>query len=287
MGKNKGDIAFHTVNAIIMISLMAIFLIPFWLVISGSLTDESFLQTQGVSFIIHGLNFDGFRLLFSANDQFLRSMVFTLIISFATAFLATFTSGLCAYALSKKYLVGRKVFNWLIWTTGVFCGGMIPTYLLYRALGWYDTVWVLILPAVANNYNILLLRNYFYSLPTTLEESAALDGANDWQIMRKIFLPLSYPMLFTIALMTFVGRWNGWMDALLYTRPNNESLWTLQYLLQKILTNSSALFGGDPNAPLLQLENAAVVVTVMPLVCLSPILQKYFTKGLTMGAVKG
>ncbi len=287
MGKNRGDRIFHAINAIIMIALVAVFILPFWLVFSGSVTGESYLQTQGVTFAIHEFNLDGFRLLFSANDKFLRSMIFTLAISFFSAFLVTFTAGICAYALSKKYLVGRKVFNWLIWTTGVFNGGMIPTYLLYRTLGWYDTVWVLILPLVANSYNILLLRNYFYSLPTTLEESASLDGANDWQIMRKIFMPLSYPMLFTIALMTFVGRWNGWMDALLYTRPNNESLWTLQYLLQKILTNSSALFGGDPNAPLLQLENVAVIVTVIPLVCLSPILQKYFTKGLTMGAVKG
>ena len=215
MGKNRGDRIFHAINAIIMIALVAVFILPFWLVFSGSVTGESYLQTQGVTFAIHGFNLDGFRLLFSANDKFLRSMIFTLAISFFSAFLVTFTAGICAYALSKKYLVGRKVFNWLIWTTGVFNGGMIPTYLLYRTLGWYDTVWVLILPLVANSYNILLLRNYFYSLPTTLEESASLDGANDWQIMRKIFMPLSYPMLFTIALMTFVGRWNGWMDALL------------------------------------------------------------------------
>lgn len=285
--KNKEEIIFHSINGLIMVTLAAIFIIPFWLIISGAFTSEAYLQANGISFFIHGFNFSGFKFLFAANDKFVRAIVFTLGISFFTAFLVVLTAGMCAYALSKKYLVGRKVFNWLIWATGVFNGGMIPTYLLFRALGWYDTVWVLILPMIANSYNILLLRNYFYGLPVSLEEAAALDGANDWQIMTKVFMPLSYPMLFTIGLMTFVGRWNGWMDSLLYARPNHESLWTLQYLLQKVLSNSSALFGGDPNAPLQQLENVAVVVAAMPLVCLSPLLQKYFQRGLTAGSVKG
>ncbi len=287
MQKSKGGIIFNVINGILMTALVIVFIIPFWLVISGSLTANSVLQTDGISFAIHGFNFDGYKFLFSANDKFLRSIVFTFGLSMVVAVLSMALAGMAAYALSKKYFVGRKVFNWLIWTTGVFNGGMIPTYLLFRSIGWYDSIWVLILPSCASSYNILLLRNYLYSMPASLEEAAALDGANDWQIMTKVFMPLSYPMLFTIGLMSFVSRWNGWMDSMLYVRPNNENLWTAQYYLQKILSNSASLYGGDIDAPLLQLEHAAVVISALPLVCLSPFLQKYFVQGMTMGSVKG
>ena len=169
---------------------------------------------------------------------------------------------------------------------------MIPTYLVIRAIGIYDTMWALVLPSVAGSYNMLLMRNYFYGIPASLEDAAKIDGAGDLQVLVKTYLPLSMPMMFTIGLMSFVGRWNGWMDSLLYLGANSENLWTIQYVLQQMLTDMQSLFGSTSStslttAPLLQIENAAIVITAIPLVLLSPLLQKFFTRGLTAGGEKG
>ena len=292
MAVKKKDRAFGCVNGCIMILLSAMFIIPFLLILSASVTRNSVLQANGVSLLIRGFNLEGYKYLFSMSDLFVRSIFFTLGLAFLVAALNILVATLAAYALSKKYLVGRRVISFVILCSGLFNGGMIPTYLVIRAIGIYDTMWALVLPSVAGSYNMLLMRNYFYGIPTSLEDAAKIDGAGDLQVLVKTYLPLSMPMMFTIGLMSFVGRWNGWMDSLLYLGANSENLWTIQYVLQQMLTDMQSLFGSTSStslttAPLLQIENAAIVITAIPLVLLSPLLQKFFTRGLTAGGEKG
>lgn len=288
----KKDIAFGCANGAVMVLLSAMFIIPFLLIISASLTRNTYLQAEGVSLLIHGFNLEGYKYLFSMSDLFIRSIFFTLGLAFLVAALNMIVATLAAYALSKHYLVGRRFLSFVIFCAGMFNGGMIPTYLVIRGIGIYDTMWALVLPSVAGSYNMLLMRNYFYGIPASLEDAAKIDGAGDLQVLVKTYLPLSMPMMFTIGLMSFVGRWNGWMDSLLYLGANSENLWTIQYVLQQMLTDMQSLFGSTSStslttAPLLQIENAAIVITAIPLVLLSPLLQKFFTRGLTAGGEKG
>ncbi len=173
-----------------------------------------------------------------------------------------------------------------------FSGGTIPTYLLIRGIGIYDTIWALVLPGVVSTYNILLIRNYFYGLPDAMEEAAKIDGASDVDVLTKIFAPLSVPMMCAIGIMTFIGKWNEWLPSLLYLGATHKSLWTAQYVLRQMLRDMQTLFGNAAggsvvNAPLIASKNAAIVVVVLPLIVMSPVLHKYFVKGLTAGSVKG
>ena len=194
--------------------------------------------------------------------------------------------------LSKKYLVGRKFFTVIFMITMFFSGGTIPTYLLIRGIGIYDTIWALVLPGVVSTYNILLIRNYFYGLPDAMEEAAKIDGASDVDVLTKIFAPLSVPMMCAIGIMTFIGKWNEWLPSLLYLGATHKSLWTAQYVLRQMLRDMQTLFGNAAggsvvNAPLIAAKNAAIVVVVLPLIVMSPVLHKYFVKGFTAGSVKG
>ena len=199
---------------------------------------------------------------------------------------------IAAYVLAKKDLAGRKALNIFFMIPMFFGGGMIPLYLVIRGIKIYDTVWALIFPCAVRISNVLLLRNYFYGIPTSLNEAGELDGANQFQILIKIIIPLAVPMMLTIGMIMFVDRWNNWLDTLLYFGSSNTKWWTIQYVLRQILTDMQSLYGSlgggsIVDAPLISARNAAVVIAVLPLVCLSPVLHKYYIKGMTEGAVKG
>lgn len=283
---------FDIINGLIMILLSLIFIIPFWLILTASFSDNSMLMKNGISFIFQGFTLDGYKFLFSMSDLFLHSMLITILTATTTALLSVIVCTLGAYVLSKKYFIGRKFFNIFFMITMFFSGGTIPTYLIIRGIGIYDTIWALILPGVCSTYSILLLRNFFYGIPVALEEAAEIDGANDFQIFFKIYLPLAIPMMLTVGIMTFVGQWNSWLPSLLYLGANNSKLWTVQYVLRQMLTNMQALYGSSStgtitNAPLISAKNAAIVITVLPLILISPILHKYFAKGMVEGSIKG
>lgn len=283
---------FDIINALLMILLSLIFIIPFWLILTSSLSDNSALLKNGISFRFQGFSLDGYRFLFSMSDLFLHSLLITILVATLTSILSVIVCTLGAYVLSKKYFVGRKFLNVFFMITMFFSGGTIPTFLVIRGIGIYDTIWALILPGVCSTYSILLLRNFFYSVPTALEEAAQIDGANDLQIFLKIYFPLAIPMMLTVGIMTFVGQWNSWLPSLLYLGANNSKLWTIQYVLRQMLTNMQSLYGSSSsgaitNAPLISAKNAAIVITVLPLILLSPILHKYFSKGIVEGSVKG
>lgn len=284
--------AFDVVNVIIQIILTIIFLLPFWMIVATSLSTNSELLQHGAGIVIRGFTFEGYKFLFQMSDIFTRSLLNSVIVSFSSAILSVFICTLAAYALSVKSLPGRKILNVFFMIPMFFGGGTIPTYLVIRGIGIYNTIWALILPSVAGSYYIVLMRNFFYSVSPALSEAARIDGAGYFTMVRKIFMPLAVPMMLTIGLIQFVGKWNDYMSSLLYLDTNNKNLWLSQYVLQQMLTQIQSVFGNaaagtGSGAPIMAAKNAGMVIVILPLVALSPILQKYYVRGLMEGAVKG
>ncbi len=279
---------FNIVNGFIMVFLGLIFLLPFWFMITASFSDNTYLIKNGVSLLFHGFNFEGYRLLFNASETFFRSILNSIIVSFGTALLSVIVCTSGAYVLSRKDLVGRKWFTLYFTIPMFFGGGMVPLFIIIKALNLYDSIWAFILPSVVSIYNIVLVRNYFYSLPSSLSEASDLDGASEFQKLIYVYVPLALPMMFSIFMLTFVAKWNNWMDSLLYLSGTNEMGRTLQYELRLILYDVRVYLGEDGvNAPIVTIENAAIVISVLPLILLSPVMTKFFGNGLMIGSVKG
>ena len=293
MKKYKSDRAFDIVNGLIIAILCVTFILPFWMMIISSFTEEISLRVNGYKLFPSAFSAAGYEYIFSSSDyNILRAIINSVIISVSGTVLSVAVSLITAYALSKKYVVGIKGINVFYIITMFFAGGTIPLYLVIRGIGLYDTIWALIIPSMFSLYHIILVRSYFYSLPAALEEAAMIDGANDFKILVSVFLPISVPMVLTIAFFMFVDRWNSWMDALLYLGQSekSKSLRPLQFVLKQILENSENSGGLDGSAaitPVLSAKSAAVVIAIAPLLAIFPIIQRYFVNGITRGAVKG
>ena len=293
MKKYKSDRAFDIVNGLIIAILCVTFILPFWMMIISSFTEEISLRVNGYKLFPSAFSAAGYEYIFSSSDyNILRAIINSVIISVSGTVLSVAVSLITAYALSKKYVVGIKGINVFYIITMFFAGGTIPLYLVIRGIGLYDTIWALIIPSMFSLYHIILVRSYFYSLPAALEEAAMIDGANDFKILVSVFLPISVPMVLTIAFFMFVDRWNSWMDALLYLGQSekSKSLRPLQFVLKQILENSEnsgGLDGSSAITPVLSAKSAAVVIAIAPLLAIFPIIQRYFVNGITIGAVKG
>ena len=203
-----------------------------------------------------------------------------------------------AYPLSRPNYKYKKIATFFIFFTMLFSGGLIPTYIwITRYLHLGDTIWVYILPCLVNAFHVIVIRSFFQGLPQALMESAKIDGASELQTFFKIVMPLSKPVIATISLLTLLSRWNDWNTALIYIKSSN--LYSLQYLLQKILreaefvknmADSSPVAGVDldlSNLPSVTIRFAMCMVAAGPMLIIFPFFQKYFAKGLTVGAVKG
>jgi len=206
--------------------------------------------------------------------------------------LSLLITSMMSYALSIKKLRIRNKVAFFVYFTMLFSGGMVANYLLIvKYLHLKDNIWVYIIPALINPWNMMLLRNFFATIPESLAESAKIDGANDLTILMKIILPIAKPGLVTIGLFYALSYWNEWFKAMLYI--DNEKLITLQYLIMKVLRNTNfantvaGSVGISVNIPTYTVRMATVVVTIGPIIFLYPFLQKYFVKGLTVGGVKG
>lgn len=206
---------------------------------------------------------------------------------------ALVTNALLAYVVSRKRFLFRSQLS-LFWVITMYVnGGMIPTLILYRNLNLTNTFWVYVIPGMISAFNVLVLRTFMEGLPSALEESAMIDGANDFTIFTRIISPLCKPVYATVALFVAVGHWNSWFDAMLYNRMNTQYT-TLQYELMKLLSSvmqqsGSATTGGNTAAAAVTpvtVRAAATVVTMLPIILLYPFLQRYFVSGMTIGSVK-
>ena len=223
-------------------------------------------------------------LLVGAKNSVLRTVLATLSSLFASALLA--------FVLSRKRFLFKRGFS-LFWVITMYVnGGMIPTFVLYKGLGLTNSFWVYVIPGMVSAWNMLVLRTYMHGLPDSLEESAQLDGAGYWTVFTKIISPLCKPVYATIALFVAVYQWNSWFDSMLYNRLADEHT-TLQYELMKLLssvmqqsTSAESAKNAAATVTPITIRAAATVVTMLPIICLYPFLQRYFVTGLTIGGVK-
>ncbi|GHU84197.1 putative ABC transporter permease protein YtcP [Clostridia bacterium] len=270
-------------------------LIPILSVILMSLTpvtDLARISSPSLLLIPSYLTLNNYVWLFRGSTRLLDAYGITIARLISGTALCLLLTVITAYPLSKKYLPGRDKIMMLFFFTMLFSGGMIPTYLVVNTLGLTDTFLALILPCALSVYNMILMRTYFQGLPEELDESARIDGASDMTILFRIILPVSAPALASIGLFYAVMHWNSFMDAVLYIRP--RELWPLQLLMREILSTNSAQelsLGGlveDPLRPSTTLIiNVVIVVSALPIMCVYPFIQKYFVKGLMVGAIKG
>ena len=266
-------------------------LLPFVNVAAVSFSSKSAILRGDVSFWPVEFETTAYSAIFS-DPSMIHSLVFTVEITVGYTLFSMILTILMAYPLTKKRLHGRKFFNFLALFTMYFSGGTIPIYLNIKELGLLDSPWALILPGMISSWNIFLLRNFMSDIPDSIMESAKLDGANDFLIYVKLYLPLSKAGLATIGLFTALGYWNSWSGAMLYI--NSADKYPLQYLLYSMLSNiqgakEMAAASGVvmPDLPGETYKMAMAMVTTGPILLLYPFVQRYFVKGITVGAVKG
>ena len=267
-------------------------LVPFLLGISASFTAEVALAKNGYQFWPSEFSTAAYQLLFKTSQIFdsYKVSIFVTVVGTGLSLLAT---TMLAYPLSTGKLKYSSKLNFFIYFTMLFSGGLVPSYMLIsRYLGMKDSIWVLILPILINPWNMFLLRNFFASIPSSLAESARIDGANDLKIMFRIILPVSTPALATIGLFYALAYWNNWFQALMYI--DKSSLKPLQAIIIEMLRNADFMkqMAGQMGVQSTQIPSvtskiATAMVTIGPIVLVYPFVQKYFTSGIMVGSVKG
>lgn len=280
---------------VLFIVLCVLFIVPFVLVIAISFSNEQDIIMEGYSFIPKHFDLSAYEYVFQNPTSVLNAYKVTIFNTVVATIFGVFIMSMVAYPLSKKRLKGRVGINFFIFFTMLFNGGMVPTYIVItQYLHLDNTIWVYILPYLVNAWHIFLLRSFFATLPEAVFESALIDGASEFRIFLSFVLPLSKPGLATVALFCALERWNDWMTSMLYV--SDESLITLQYMLQRILiniqflqehSNSTAAASLVSEVPSETVRMALAVVAAGPMLLIFPFFQKYFVKGLTIGAVKG
>lgn len=265
-------------------------LAPFLHIIAISLSSNRAITSGEVTLFPIEFNWEAYSKVFS-DVSMIRSLGFTIILTVATTLLCMVFSVAAAYPLTKGNLKGRRFFMYLIIITMFFSGGIIPEYLLIRDLHMINSVWSLILPGLISPFNLIILISFFNNIPPSLEESAEIDGSSHLHTLIKIVLPLSMPVLATLALFYAVGRWNGFQDSLMYI--NNPDLHPIQLKLYQMVQNNmvtelTQMEGSNRTALTPEsLKAASVVFATVPILLVYPWLQKYFVSGVMLGAVKG
>jgi putative aldouronate transport system permease protein len=289
--RTLGERAFDITNIILMTGLSVVTIYPFLYVLFASLSDPAWVvQVRGLIWFPHGINLEAYKLVF-ANPSILTGYANTLFYVVVGTALNILMTSLGAYALSRQSVMWKNPIMFLIVFTMFFSGGLIPTYLLINNIGLLDSRWALIIPSAMSAYNLIIMRTSFQGIPVSLEESAKLDGANDFTILFRIVLPLSMPVVAVMILFYGVGHWNSWFPALIYLRTRD--LYPLQLILREILiTNSTDSMmtgvGGGDKMPIGEtIKYATIIVATIPILLLYPFLQKYFVKGVMIGAIKG
>ncbi|MCM1127309.1 MAG: carbohydrate ABC transporter permease [Lachnospiraceae bacterium] len=273
---------------IICVFISIICIVPMLNLLAKSLSSTDYLVRNAVSLWPKGFNLDAYKTVLS-DPKYIRAFFWTVFLTVVCTLVSLTMTVLCAYPLIFEKLKGRGVINIIITITMFFNAGTIPNYLLMQKLGFLDNPLVLIVPSCLSVYNMIIMRSFFYGIPESLRESAEIDGASFIQIMMKIYVPLSKPVMATLALFYAVGRWNGYSDALLYMKK--AEFYPLQLLLYNIINNINSVEvatqeGFSSPGLSASLKAAIVMFSTIPILCVYPWLQKYFIHGVTMGAVK-
>lgn len=280
------------INRILIGLIVAVTVVPLVYIFIASFMDPIQLLNEGISINPNDWTLDGYRRVF-ADDSILRGFVNSIFYSLAFSLLTVVVTMFTAYPLAKTGFVGKGPVMVFLIITMFFGGGLVPEYLLIRDLGMLNTPLAIILPGSINVFFIILAKTYYQNIPKELTEAAVIDGANEYQILFRIMLPLAKPIIFVLFLYSFVGQWNSYFQAMIYIQdPNLEPL---QLVLRRILVQNQAsqnMVGANTEMALLNqiaelVKYATIVVSSLPLLVMYPFFQKYFEKGTLIGSIKG
>ncbi|WP_341975516.1 carbohydrate ABC transporter permease [Microbacterium sp. LTA6] len=277
-------------KGLVLLIACALIIMPFVAIISTSLAGEDQItRSGGLVLWPEQFNLHAYEAVF-AGGVVSRALGVSVFVTVVGTALSLVTTTLLAYALSRPNLVARGAVMMLVLFSLLFTPGMIPTYLAVKQFGLIDSLWALIIPTMVNAFNVIVLHSFFKGLPQELFDSAKLDGASEWQTLRQIVLPLSKAILAVVGLFYGVGYWNSFFTSLLYL--NDSSLWPLQMVVRSYVVGGSQLSPaelGNPDVlpPQPALQMAILIISIIPIVCVYPFLQKHFAKGVLTGAVKG
>ena len=289
--KSRGEKIFVVCNYTFMVLMMFVMFYPMWYVFVASISDAKLLSAHtGLLFLPEGWSMAAYKLMLT-NPMIFIGYKNTILVLVGGLIVNMVLTCMAAYVLSRKGLMLNKFCTLFIIFTMYFSGGLIPGYLTVQDLGLFDTLWALILPSAINTFNLIVLRTGFASVPESLTESAKLDGAGEIRTMCQIVLPLSKASFSVIALYYAVEHWNAWFNAMLFL--SQRELFPLQLVLREILiqndTSSMTIGVGAGDSGFLgeTIKYAVIIVSVLPIICVYPFVQKYFVKGVMVGAVKG
>lgn len=288
-------VIFHTLNTVLMTVIIIIMVYPFWNTIAVSFNDAQDSLRGGITFLPRVFSTYSYEVVFK-NELMIVATVNSVTRTVLAAALGVFVSAMIAFVLSRPEFIIRKFATRYFLVTMYVSAGLIPTYFLMRSLGLVGNYWVYVLPGLISVFNVIVIESFMQALPESLMEAARVDGAGYFRTFIQIILPCCQPVLATVALWCAVGAWNSWFDTFIYC-SGNENLTTLQYEMMKLLSssmntsrNSSSVFSQTQQASTItptSIRAAITVVASVPILVVYPFLQKYFVKGVTLGAVKG
>lgn len=293
MRRSRNDIILDSINIVVMLAIVVATVYPFLHILAVSLNDARDATAGGIGIWPRKWSLNSYEAVFKYNkiyNSFMVSIERTLL----GAMLSLTVTSAAAFVMTKKSLVFYKVFYRFFIVSMFISGGLIPTFMLYKQIGLYDSFFVYILPGAFSVFYMILFRTYIIQLPREMEESAYIDGAGEFTVYTRIILPLSIPILATLGLFVAVGQWNSWQDTLFFT--NSEGLETLQFVLMKVLRQAEAAAMTKRAKSMLRrtisitpesIKMAITIIATLPILLVYPFLQKYFIKGIVVGAVKG
>ena len=285
--RSAGSVIFDTLNLLILCLLAFSTIYPFWDTLVVSFSSLKSYLSSSVHLWPKEWSVEGYSYMLS-NPLLWTSYGNTLFITIVGTCINMLITIMTSYVLSKTYLRGHRVMTFLCVFTMMFSGGIIPTYMVIKDIGLLNSVWAMIIPTAISTYNMIILRNFFSAMPRELEESATLDGCTEIGVLFRIVLPVSLPAITTVTLFYAVDHWNDFFSAIMYI--NKQKSWPLQLFLRSMLYENEAAYqsGGESLFLLGQpMKMATVMMAIIPIMCAYPFFQKYFTKGVMTGAIKG
>lgn len=288
---SRGYRVFRAFNVTALVVVMFVTLYPFINIVAQSFSSEGFINAGQVNLVPRGFNIETYKTVM-ADDMFWRNYQNTVLYTVVATLIAMVLTTSFAYALSKKHLRGRNFFIMAAVFTMFFNGGLIPNYVLINHLGFTNTIWAIVVPNAISVFNLLVMKSFFENMPEELEEAAAIDGLSTYGTLLRIVLPLSKAVIATMVLFYAVSFWNSWFQAFLYM--DDADLYPVTVYLRNLIagsTTASSVAGGAGADGMAQvaanIQSVTMVLTVLPIVCLYPFIQKYFVSGVMLGAVKG
>ncbi len=285
----RGYTVFRVVNVTILLGVMVVTLYPFVNLVAQAFSSEGYINSGQVNLVPRGFNLTTFGVVMG-DDMFWRNYQNTVVYTVVATLIAMVLTTTFAYAISKKHLKGRTILIGMAVFTMFFNGGLIPNYVLINTLGFKNTIWAIVIPNAISVFNLLVMKSFFENFPEDLEEAAAIDGLTTYGIFARIVLPLSKAVIATMVLFYAVAFWNSWFQAFLYM--DRSELYPVTVYLRNIMaaaTTADSLQGGG-GTDLTQIASnvraVTMVLTVLPIICLYPFIQKYFVTGIMLGSVK-